>query len=112
MEKSGQVTTGQIILVGLTGGLLPCPSAFAVLMICLQLKKLTLGFAMVLAFSISLAITLVTVGIIAAISVRQVSKRFSKFGEFARKAPYVSSTIMILVGLLVALQGLHHLIKI
>ena len=34
-----QVTTGQLILFGLTGGLLPCPSAFAVLMICLQPKQ-------------------------------------------------------------------------
>ena len=67
---------------------------------------------MVLAFSLGLAITLVTVGVIAAISVRQVSKRFSRFGEFARQAPYVSSTIMILIGLLVALQGFRHLIKI
>ena len=104
------VTTGQVILFGLTGGLLPCPSAFAVLMICLQLKKFTLGFAMVLAFSIGLAITLVTVGIFAAISVKHVSKRSSRFGEFARKAPYVSSTFMMIIGLLVVVQGLRHLI--
>ena len=110
LESNRGVTTGQVILFGLTGGLLPCPSAFAVLMICLQLKKFTLGFAMVLAFSIGLAITLVTVGVIAAISVKQVSKRFSRFGEFARKAPYVSSTLMVVIGLLVAVQGLRHLI--
>ncbi len=30
-----QVTTGQLILFGLTGGLLPCPAAFAVLLVCL-----------------------------------------------------------------------------
>ena len=111
LENSRQVTTGQVILFGLTGGLLPCPSAFAVLMICLQLKKFTLGFAMVLAFSLGLAITLVTVGVIAAISVKHVSKRFSRFGEFARKAPYVSSTIMVGIGLMVAIQGLQHLIR-
>ena len=62
-----QVTTRQIILFGLTGGLLPCPSALAVLLVCLQLKKVTLGFALVLGFSIGLAITLVTVGVIAAL---------------------------------------------
>ena len=110
LDNNSKVTTGQVILFGLTGGLLPCPSAFAVLMICLQLKKFTLGFAMVLAFSLGLAITLVTVGVLAAISVKHVSKRFSRFGEFARKAPYVSSTLMIAIGLLVAMQGLRHLI--
>ncbi len=103
-------TTGQIILFGLTGGLLPCPSAFAVLMVCLQLKKFTLGFAIVLAFSLGLAITLVTVGSIAALSVKQASKRFKGFSELARKAPYVSSTVMIVIGLIVAVQGIRALI--
>lgn len=106
-----QVTTSQIILFGLTGGLLPCPSAFAVLLICLQLKKVNLGFTLVLGFSVGLAITLVTAGSIAAISVKHASKRFKKFGEFARKIPYASSTLLILIGLLVAIQGLRHLMK-
>ena len=105
-----RVTTWQIILFGLTGGLLPCPSAFAVLLVCLQLKKVSLGFALVLGFSIGLAITLVTVGTIAALSVKHASKRFKRFGEFARKIPYASSTVLILIGLAVAMQGLRHLI--
>ncbi len=109
-KLTGQhVTTGQVVLFGLTGGLLPCPSAFAVLLVCLQLKKVMLGFALVLAFSIGLAITLVTVGVIAAISVKHASKRFQGFGEFARKMPYVSSMVLILIGLFVAVQGLRHL---
>lgn len=106
-----QVTTGQLILFGLTGGLLPCPSAFAVLLVCLQLKKFTLGFAIVLAFSVGLAITLVTVGSVAAFSVRHASKHFKGFGKLARKAPYISSTVMVLIGLFVAAQGLKHLMR-
>ena len=106
-----QVTTGQLILFGLTGGLLPCPSAFAVLVICLQLKQFTLGFAIVLAFSLGLAITLVTVGSIAAFSVRHASKHFKGFGEVARKAPYVSSTVMVLIGLYVATNGVRGLLR-
>jgi nickel/cobalt exporter len=36
---SGQnVTTGQIVMFGLTGGLIPCPASITVLLICLQLK--------------------------------------------------------------------------
>ena len=104
-----QVTTGQIVLFGLTGGLLPCPSAFAVLLVCLQLKEFTLGFAIVLAFSLGLALTLVTVGALAALSVREAGRRFRGFGEFARKAPYVSSTVMLGIGLVVLVQGLRHL---
>lgn len=107
-----EVTTKQLILFGLTGGLLPCPSAFAVLLICLQLKRFTLGFALVLAFSLGLAITLVTVGSLAAFSVRHASKHFKGFGEFARKAPYISSTVMTLIGLYVAAMGIKHLLHL
>lgn len=60
------VTTGQIILFGLTGGLIPCPAAITVLLLCIQVKEFSLGAALVLCFSIGLAITLVTVGAAAA----------------------------------------------
>ena len=106
-----QVTTGQLILFGLTGGLLPCPSAFAVLLICLQLKQFTLGFALVLAFSLGLAITLVTVGSVAAFSVHHASKHLKGFGEFVRKLPYASCALMTVIGLVVAAQGIKHLMR-
>ncbi|RML30433.1 putative Membrane protein, partial [Pseudomonas syringae pv. maculicola] len=62
-----EVSNGQILMFGLTGGLIPCPAAITVLLLCLQVKQVTLGAAMVLCFSIGLAITLVTVGAAAAI---------------------------------------------
>jgi nickel/cobalt exporter len=100
------VTTWQIILFGLTGGLVPCPAAITVLLLCLQLKEITLGFALVLCFSIGLAITLVTVGAAAALSVRQATRRWSWFGTFARRAPYFSGLLIIAVGLYVGYHGL------
>jgi nickel/cobalt exporter len=98
-------TTWQIIVFGLTGGLIPCPAAITVLLLCLQLKEFTLGFALVLCFSIGLAATLVTVGAAAALSVRHATKRWSWFGAFARRAPYFSSLLIIAVGLYIGVQG-------
>jgi nickel/cobalt exporter len=99
------VTTWQIILFGLTGGLIPCPAAITVLLLCLQLKEITLGFTLVLCFSIGLAITLVAVGAAAALSVRHATKRWSWFGTFARRAPYFSSILIIAVGLYIGFHG-------
>jgi nickel/cobalt exporter len=59
----------------------------------------------VLCFSIGLAITLVTVGALAALSVRHANKRWSWFSTIARKAPYVSSLLIIAVGLYVGIHG-------
>ena len=99
------VTTWQIVLFGLTGGLIPCPAAITLLLLCIQLKEFSLGFVLVLCFSIGLAITLVTVGAIAALSVRQATKRWTWFSTFARRAPYVSSVLIIAVGVYVGIQG-------
>lgn len=105
-----EVTTGQIILFGLTGGLIPCPASITVLLLCLQLKKIALGASLVLSFSIGLALTMVASGALAALSVKHASKRWSGFGEFARKAPYFSGALIMLVGFYVGYQGLRALV--
>lgn len=99
------VTTWQIVLFGLTGGLIPCPAAITVLLLCLQLKAFTLGFALVLCFSIGLALTLVAVGVVAALGARHASRRWKGFGTLMRRAPYLSGILIILVGLYVGWHG-------
>lgn len=99
------VTTPQIILFGVTGGLMPCPAAFTVLLVCLQLKKLTLGFAVVGAFSFGLALTMVTMGVLAAWSMRHAEKRFKGFGEVMRRAPYVSCVLLVALAGFMAWHG-------
>jgi len=102
---NSNVTTGQIVLFGLTSGLIPCPAAITVLLLCLQLKEVTLGAALVLCFSIGLAITLVVVGVAAALSMRHATGRWAWLGGLARRAPYLSSFLIIAVGLYIGSQG-------
>lgn len=104
-----EVTTPQIVLFGLTGGLLPCPAAFTVLLVCLQVKQFTLGFALVAAFSLGLAITMVTVGAVAAWSVGHAEKKFRGFGNLMRKAPYFSCALLLTLASYMAWQGWHGL---
>jgi nickel/cobalt exporter len=107
-----QVTTGQIVMFGLTGGLIPCPASITVLLLCLQLKKIALGAVLVLGFSVGLALTMVASGVVAALSVKHLSKHVGesgRFGELARKAPYLSSVLMLIVGAYVGWQGIHAL---
>ena len=107
-----EVTTGQIVMFGLTGGLIPCPASITVLLLCLQLKRIALGATLVLGFSIGLALTMVASGVIAAIGVKHLSKRMGggRFSELAAKAPYFSGALILLVGLYVGYQGLHALV--
>ena len=102
-----KVTTGQIAMFGLTGGLVPCPASVTILMICLHLKRFTLGAVMVASFSLGLAISLISVGVIAAWGAQQVGKRYGRgrFSHFARKMPYFSSGLMAVVAVLMGMQA-------
>ncbi len=106
-----KVTTGQIAMFGLTGGLVPCPASVTILMICLHLKRFSLGAVMVASFSLGLAISLVSVGVIAAWGAQQVGKRLDKgrLSDLARKMPYFSSGLMAIVATLMGIQAIVQL---
>ncbi|MBF0371429.1 MAG: nickel/cobalt efflux transporter RcnA [Magnetococcales bacterium] len=104
-----RVTTGQIVLFGLTGGLLPCTASVTVLLVCLQLDEIVLGIAMVAAFSLGLAIAMVGVGVAAAWGSGQATARFKNFDQIARKLPLLSSVVIAIVGVIMSISGWMHL---
>ncbi|HED2274717.1 TPA: nickel/cobalt efflux protein RcnA [Klebsiella quasipneumoniae subsp. quasipneumoniae] len=104
-----QVTTGQIVMFGLTGGLIPCPASITVLLICLQLKKFSLGATLVLGFSVGLALTLLASGAIAALSMKHATRRWPWLNDISRKAPWISGLLIIVVGIYMMLHGLSGL---
>jgi nickel/cobalt exporter len=59
------------------------------------LKRFTLGFSLVAGFSIGLALTLVTVGVVAAWGMNQSTKQVGFTGALAHKAPYFSSAYLV-----------------
>ena len=104
-----RVTTGQIILFGLTGGLIPCPASVTILVLCLQLRQLALGVTLVLCFSIGLALTLVGVGVIAAVGMNKLTAGSRFWAGQTARLPYLSGAIIALAGLYVLFQGLSAL---
>jgi len=103
------VATGQIVMFGLTGGLVPCGAAVTVLLLCLQTGRFVLGVALVLCFSIGLALTLVAVGAAAAFGAQHAAKRVPWFGTLATTAPYLSSVLILALGVYVGYEGLTAL---
>ncbi len=103
---TGRVGRGAVIWFGLTGGLTPCPSAVAVLLLCLQIKALALGVAFVGAFSIGIAATLVAVGLAAAWGAARLD---GKFDAFARWAPIASALLIAAAGLWITANALTTL---
>lgn len=101
----GRTGNWQTVLFGLTGGLLPCPAAITVFIICMNLGKFTLGVLLVGAFSIGLAIMLIAVGMVTALGLKAISQRTAIFDKITSKAPYFSSVLIAIIGLVFILNG-------
>ncbi|MEP7030963.1 MAG: sulfite exporter TauE/SafE family protein, partial [Pseudolabrys sp.] len=101
------VTTGQIIWFGFTGGLLPCPAAIAVLLVCIQLKAFALGVAMVAAFSLGLALTLIVIGVTVAWGRSKLAGSLPGLDRWASRLPYLSAGLVLIIGLAMTAAGLN-----
>ena len=56
---------GSLLAVGISGGLLPCPSALVVLLAAISLHRVAFGMLLIVAFSAGLALSITGIGLIA-----------------------------------------------
>ncbi len=96
-----------LFAVGVSGGLLPCPSALVVLLAAISLHRTAFGLALVLAFSIGLAITITAIGLVAVLA-RGVFRRKSFDGRLVRALPAVSAVAILIAGLLMTARALPN----
>ncbi len=108
--SGGRATLAQTIGFGLVGGLIPCPAAITVMLLCLGIDRAWLGIGMVASFSAGLALTMVGVGMGAAISLRYATRKSAKLDRFLNAAPYVSGGVIFTVGTLMAWSGLARIV--
>src|SRR5207248_2875293 len=57
-----------LLAVGISGGLLPCPSALVVLLAAISLHRVAFGMLLVVAFSLGLAVAITGVGLVAVLA--------------------------------------------
>src|SRR5439155_25303632 len=67
-------TRGSLIAVGISGGLLPCPSALVVLLAAISLHRVAFGMLLIVAFSAGLALSITGIGLVAVFA-KQIFKR-------------------------------------
>lgn len=93
------ITWSGLLALGVSGGLIPCPSAMVLLLAAVALHKTAFGLVLVLIFSIGLALTLTCVGL-AFLYARKLFPKASGEGFWVRLLPIGSAAVITLVGLL------------
>jgi nickel/cobalt exporter len=91
--------------VGVAAGLLPCPSALVVLLSAIALHRIGFGLALIVAFSLGLAATITTIGLVAVLAKRTFG-RMSLDGRLIRLLPAASALVILLVGIGITLKAL------
>lgn len=92
------VTWKNLLALGISGGLLPCPSALLVLLGAVSLHRVAYGLVLVVAFSLGLAATLTLIGILFVYAGHLLKDRTRMLGPLQRILPVVSSLLITAVG--------------
>ena len=99
------VTWRSLLALGISGGLLPCPSALVVLLSAIALNRVGFGLVLVFAFSLGLAGVLTAIGILFVYAGR-LFKRSPVQSRFIRLLPAASALFITLAGLGIAARAL------
>ncbi len=103
----GAVNWHALVALGVSGGLVPCPDAIAILLVAVAINRIVLGLSLIVAFSLGLAAVLTVIGI-AMVRSRRVLGRFAMFDRAAPFLPVLSALIVTMLGLLLTMSAIRR----
>jgi ABC-type nickel/cobalt efflux system permease component RcnA len=104
-----ELSARSLLAVGVSGGLLPCPSALVVLLAAISLHRVAFGLVLIVAFSLGLALSITALGLVAVVAKRTFAGR-SVDGLLVRALPAASAIVIVGAGVAMtarALPGVH-----
>ncbi len=91
------VSRGELLSLGVSGGLVPCPEAMVVLLLAVSVHRLVFGLVILVAFSLGLAAVLISIGAAMILSGPLLS-RLTPSGWMTRVLPVGSAAVVTLLG--------------
>jgi nickel/cobalt exporter len=88
----------ELCMLGITGGIVPCPAALVVLLSAFSLHRIGFGLFLITAFSVGLAAVLVMVGLMMVYTKRLMAARVEAGSAARRYLPLLSSAFMVVLG--------------
>jgi nickel/cobalt transporter (NicO) family protein len=102
------VTWRNLLALGISGGLLPCPSALVVLLSAIALGRVGFGIVLVLAFSLGLAGVLTAIGLLL-VYARRFFDRLPVQSRWIELIPAGSALFITIIGAWITIQALGQL---
>jgi ABC-type nickel/cobalt efflux system permease component RcnA len=89
------VTWRSLLALGISGGLLPCPSALVVMLGAIALNRVAFGLVLIVVFSAGLAGTLIAIGILM-VRAKGLIERLNRGGRLLGRIPINPRVIQVL----------------
>jgi ABC-type nickel/cobalt efflux system permease component RcnA len=96
-DHEHDLSTRGLLAVGISGGILPCPSALVVLLAAISLHRLAFGLVLIVAFSAGLALSITGIGLVA-VCAKRAFARTSFDGLLIRALPAASAAVILVAG--------------
>jgi len=107
-EEAVRGGLGQLLMVGISGGLVPCPGGMAMLLTAVGAGQAAHGVALVTAFSLGVGAVVLALGVLFCKGSALVERVFGKSRALERWLPIVSALIICAVGgYLIVKTGTH-----
>jgi len=98
-----------LCMLGITGGIIPCPAALVVLLSAFSLHRIGFGLYLITAFSVGLAAVLVSVGLAMVYTRSIVASRIGNSARMLRYLPFLSSAFMAVLGVGITISAIAPL---
>jgi ABC-type nickel/cobalt efflux system permease component RcnA len=106
-RRTSAVALRDLIALGVSGGIVPCPAALVVLLSAVSLGRTGFGLFLIVAFSVGLAGVLVAIGLLI-VYARQRITRFKSDGVLVtRWLPLASAAVVTLLGVAIVLNAVR-----
>jgi ABC-type nickel/cobalt efflux system permease component RcnA len=103
---AGTVSLRELLALGVTGGIVPCPAALVVLLSALALHRVGFGLFLIVAFSVGLAVALIAIGLLVVYARRLMARIHGEGRLVTRWLPLTSSAVITVLGVAIAAQAL------
>jgi len=100
-----RVTWRSLFALGVSGGLVPCPSAMVLLLAAIALHKTAFGLALVVAFSAGLALTLMAIALVF-LHARSRMPAGARAPRWTRLLPFASAALIAGLGVALCYRAL------
>lgn len=88
-----------LIPLGVSGGIVPCVDALAILIVAISLGKIVFGLMLLVAFSLGLATALVGIGVLAVVAKDRMQERIKNITGAEKYISVVSAAVVMLLGI-------------